>query len=146
MNRYVVVFLLLSGCAQREVEVVIHTPEACCTPVGDRTDCVEDPCPLRTVGSLHVELEEADGSLAKERCVAPPDGLCRYEDLSAFTLLEGIEPRDGVELRVTGFDDATCGDVQRFSCESFGENVIDLREDGVEEVPLWCDCPRALDE
>lgn len=140
-----ILMLSLVACAQREVEVVIHTPVNCCTPVGDRA-CVEDPCPLRMVTGISVRLEGADGTTTQERCIEPPDELCTYEDLSDFVFLDGIEPSDGVELRVVGYEDEDCELTREFDCESFGDNVIDLREDGTSVVPLWCDCPRGARE
>jgi hypothetical protein len=147
-GRVVAVLLLLAAsCGDRELTLEIHTPRDCCRPINPDAGCVEDPCPLRMVRSIETVLERADGTVAYRRCGAPPDGLCAYEDLRGYRFIGSVEPSDGIEVRVEGFAAEGCPrpdpgqpttDPVFFRCDSFGDNVVDLRRGG--EIPMWCEC------
>ncbi len=129
----------LPACGDREISILIHTPESCCNPLETGRDCVEDPCPLRNVVSIRTSLERAGRIVATEQCVSPPQRFCTYENLAGFTLISDVEPSGGVEVRIDGFYETGCSGDLYFRCESFGENTVDLRDEDI-TIPMWCEC------
>lgn len=136
--------LLAAGCNIRDLTLEIHAPEECPVPLADGGLGPEPMCPLEGIGSFRTELARVDGLIAASECMVAPAALCTYEDLTGYNFLQRSESSEGVEIRIVGYDDATCGDdggEQRLACETFGESVIDLTSEET-STPIWCDCPR----
>lgn len=140
MSRWLLLLLALAACTDREVSLRIHTPAEC---NGGVPDASPPECPLAPVAGVRTVLQRADGSIAFDRCERVQDALCTYEDLSGFVFIDGVPPSDGIEIRIEGSAEADCGLPTVFRCDSFGDNVVDLRRTGV-VVPMWCQCPRAI--
>lgn len=124
-----------SACGTRDVALDIHTPAQCCRGEG----CVEPECPLARVGCVRTSIELVDGTLAHAE--DEPAELCRYEDLAGFVFLDRVmQPSDAVDVRIEGRAGAACEGDLVFTCESFGEHVIDLERDT--RAGVFCECPR----
>lgn len=129
--------IAFAACQGRPVDVRIHTPRACCDPAAP--ECEEPACPLSALRSLRTVLEGADGTVAADECAAIEE-VCSFEDLTGFVFIDGVSPSDGFEVRIEGYATPDCDGDRFVRCDSFGDNVIDLRETDV-DVPVWCDCP-----
>lgn len=134
-------FLLVTACGPRQVEITFHTPQACTAP-GTADAGMPRECPLRSVRSIATQLVRADGQAEQPDC-QPAENLCTFEDLEGFRFLTRGTPSDGVEILIRGYSEPDCGEGDGWlslSCETFGDSVIELPE--VDEVAIWCDCPR----
>lgn len=135
---------LAGGCNIRDLTLEIHAPDECPTRLSDGSLGPEPPCPLEGIGSFRTDLARVDGLLAATECMAAPDDLCTFADLTGYNFLQRSPSSEGVEIRIVGFDDADCGESggeRRLTCETFGESVIDLTSEDP-STPIWCDCPR----
>ena len=134
-----VIAAVASGCSDRPIRLELHTPSSCCREVDPERPCVEDPCPLRDLLSIQTTLERADGTTAVGACAEAPADVCSYDDLEGFAFIDDVEVEGGLEVRLEGFPAEGCSGDLLFRCESFGDNVVDLRREGL-VVPMWCDC------
>ena len=118
----------LGGCGLRQVFLDIYVPQEC-EPEGSR--------PLAGIDSVHTRLVSVDGSEIQSDCVAA-GGIERYGDLEQFTFLRRSEALAGVEVEITGFENADCEGRHLLRCDSFGEATIDLAD--TSRVAVWCEC------
>ena len=132
--------LFVVACGNREVSLEFHTPEVCCPPESVDPGCTEPECPLANVRSVLTQVERVDLTLAHERCRSIDRGTCRFEDLDGLLFTGTIEPQDGAEVLLSGFDGPDCGGEAIFSCDSFGDHTVDLTDEDI-AIPLWCSCP-----
>ncbi len=132
------VLAFLVGCGDREVDVELHTPAQC--GIGDGgVVASNEGCELGGLASIRIVVESSAGIAIAQRCEEAPSA-CRYEDLVGRQWLDDVPPQRAVAVRVQGFDGPDCAGEEIFYCESLGDHLVDLEDDGF-PVDLFCPCP-----